>query len=188
MARYEGLIHKTASMYVGIVEEEFDDVVQILRVKVWRALEAFDPARSKLPVDRYVFGCMRNQVMDLLKKKRHGTLFIEDVAPVGGAEHMSHGSSAPGMRDKFDQRYLSVDHETVFGGCEDVAPLIPSTLTERERQVVALLYLDYRQVEIAEMLDLKKGEMARMVSSVRVKMGDWRPQGQEQEQALAVAA
>ena len=57
-------------MYAPHVQEEYEDIVSVLRIKVWRALCAFDPARSSMPVQRYVFSCVKNQAKDLVKKRR----------------------------------------------------------------------------------------------------------------------
>lgn len=165
LAFYEGLVFKTASMYVGIVEEDLEDIQQILRVKVWRALCTYDPARSALPVERYVFSCVRNQVKDLIKRRRRNERFIEDLAtPVG-----------ENRRDSFEFRHLRFDADEAYAAAEDGPPLLPSTLSERERELVGLLYLDFRQTEAAEILDMNRGTLERTVKSIRVKMADWRP-------------
>lgn len=167
LAYYEGLARKTASMYAGIVEEDYEDLCQIFRVKAWRALKSYDPTRSKLPVERYVFSCIRNQVKDLLKRKRRDLLFIEDVAPPAENEGIT--------RDRFDSQYLCADPEQVYGAIEDGVPLIPSTLTEGERNVVALLYLDFKQAEIAMRLGMTKREVGIAVKRIKEKMADWHP-------------
>lgn len=175
---YEGLIFKTASMYAGFLEEDFEDVAQILRIKAWRALMAFDSRRSSLPVERYVFSCVKNQCKDLVKKRRRNELYIEDYAgtnDVGGGD----------VTSRFEARYLSSDEGQHFAHV-DGPPLIPSTLTSFEREVVALLYLDYSQKEAAEMLGVRRNEMERAVRSVRDKMADWRPSPSDDR--LAVAA
>jgi RNA polymerase sigma factor (sigma-70 family) len=163
---YEGLCRKTASMYVPFVEEEYEDIVQILRVKVWRALETFDPARSKMPVERYVFMCVKNQCKDLVKKRKRGEKYIEDIAPTTG--------ELP-LRDSFDERYLSATHEEIYGLVDEGDPLVPSTLTPTEKQVVCLLYRSYRQTEAARLLGLTRSEMERCIAAIRMKMADWHP-------------
>jgi RNA polymerase sigma factor (sigma-70 family) len=192
---YEGLIHKTALMLVNgeppygpPVEDDLEDVVQVLSVKAWKAILAFDPARwkggqgtrhaahaAKSARDRYVNMCLRDQAKDLCKKKRRGELHIEDVAPA------AHSQSATGQspRDKFDQRYLSADHEQIYGGVEDEDLLLPNTLTEREREVVELMGRHYRQTEIADLLGVSKREVEKAVRSIRIKLADWRPDGSE---------
>lgn len=177
LEHYEGLIFKTARLLVGVVEDEVEDIQQVLRIKVWRALLAYDPERSKLPRDNYVFSCLMNQKKDLIKKRRLNILFIEDVAPApaGGDE----GNFRRQSRDKFEDRYLSAGHDQVFGAVEDDDVLVPSTLTQLERKIVVLLYRDYRQQEIAAALDLPKKQLEKAMRSVRAKMADWRPTPEE---------
>lgn len=160
---YEGLVHATAAIYAPKVEVEFDDFCQLLRVKAWRALELFDPARSKMPVERYVFMCVKNKVKDLLDLRRRGEVYIED---------QRHELTA---LDRFEERYLSVDHEHTYGVVDEGKPLIPSTLTVIERQVITLLYRDHTQAEAARKLGLRRSEMERTMRSIRLKMADWRP-------------
>lgn len=163
---YEGLVRKTASMYVDFTEEEYEDVCQILRIKAWRALGTFDSTRSKLPVERYVFSCMKNQVKDLLKKKKRNEAYIEDFCTNGDGGQ---------RRDEFENQYLRMDEEAALDGLLADVPLIPSTLDLTERKVLALLYMDYGQAEIALSLDTTKREVAVAVKGLKEKMADWKP-------------
>lgn len=174
---YEGLIYKTASMYAPYVEDEFDDICQLLRMKVWRALELYDASRSRMPVERYVFMCVKNRCKDLVTKQRRGEVYVED--------QRRSGADTDGTLDWFESRYLSADHEQTFGGVDDGAPLIPSTLDSIERHVLVLLYRDHTQAETARALGLRRSEMERTMRSIRAKMADWRP---AVEQPVAVAA
>jgi RNA polymerase sigma factor (sigma-70 family) len=183
--RYEGLVVKTSSMYAGIIgRHDFDDIAQVLRVKVWRALEAWDPEepRTKKKIaagrkteeqlrDAFVFGCVRNQVKDLLKRNKQDDLFIEDLsAPVGG-QHPSPTS------DRFELRYLIDDPDSVFRDAEDSAPLIPNTLNDNERLVLACAYAGLNGPETASRIGMSKGRVASVMRSLREKLGDWRPAG-----------
>lgn len=159
LEHYEGLIFKHATRIVGIVELELDDIRAIYRVKAWRALESFDPRRSHLPVERYVFSCLKNAEKDLLKRRRRDEAFIADL------------EASP----RFEARYQAADHETVYFDVEDESGLVPNTLTEVELRVVLLLYSDYRQTEVARRLGMEKPEMDRLMRSIREKMSDWRP-------------
>lgn len=176
LAYYEGLVRKTAGMYERFIEEEYEDVCQILRIKVWRALGTYDPSRSRMPVERYVFSCVRNQVKDLVKKVKRDELFIEDVAEMQAPE----GGTPNGMRgEKFNARYLVEREDEAFAELANLdLPLIPSTLTDLERGTLALLYMDYSQAEIALRLGASKREVALAVKELRVKMADWRPSGE----------
>jgi RNA polymerase sigma factor (sigma-70 family) len=157
---YEGLVHKTASLYVAYVEEEFEDIVSILRIKVWRALQSYDPSRSSMPPERYVFSCVKNQCKDLVKRKRRDELFLADLVEEGA---------------DFEVRYLQADASQVFSAIEEDDLTLPSTLSQREREIVGLLYLDFSQTEAAARLGLRRNEMERAVKVIRQKMADWRP-------------
>jgi len=181
MSHYEGLVRTTASLCAPYVEEDFDDICQFLRYKVWKALESFDPHKLRVKVagrlqvaaarDRYVYSCVQNGKKDVLKKKRHGLLFIEDLAPNENASDVAAWKTGP--RDAFEQRYLSIDD--AFRHVEEELPTVPSTLTESEKAVVLLLYLDFKPTEIAARRGLPRKEITAIVQSVREKMADWNP-------------
>jgi RNA polymerase sigma factor (sigma-70 family) len=167
IAFYEGLIRKTAAMYAPRIQEDYEDIVQVLRVKVWRSLAAYDPSRSKLPVERYVFSCVANQVKDLLKRKRRHEVYLEDLTQtsVDGDE------LAPG----YLQEYLSVGHDEVFGDVERELPELPATLSIHELEVVVRLYLDANHRRIAVELNLTRPEIDATVDSIRTKMAEHFP-------------
>lgn len=188
LAHYEGLILKTAGLNARYVEEEFEDICQFLRVRVWKALLAFDPAALRVQPttqkeleksrDKYVFICVTNAVKDVLKKKRHNLLFIEDIA---SAEE--HGIEANnGQRAKFEERYLCSEEIEI----DDEPPLIPSTLTKTERSVLQLLYVGYKPAEIAGKIGLPRSEVSSATKAIREKMADWSPGALDRP--LAVAA
>lgn len=182
MSHYEGLVRTTASLCAPYVEEDFDDICQFLRYKVWKALLSFEPHKLRVQVagrveiaaarDRYVFSCVQNGKKDVLKKKRHGLLFIEDLAPIDEKGEQS-GGHHTFSRSGFEQRYLSI--EDAFSHLEDEMPTVPSTLTTSEKAVVLLLYLDFKPAEIAESRGLARKEINALLGSVREKMADWNP-------------
>lgn len=168
---YEGLIHSTAGRYAPYLDEDFEDIQQILRLKVWQALRAFDPSRTKLPVQNYVFACMRNRVKDLLKgqdrrnKARGGSqLHIEDVAGDQAAVHA------------FEARYLAQSREETYSDVEDERMPLPATLTPLEVSVVQLLLLDFNQTEIAGHLKVSRQRVRAAHQEIQTKMADWRPE------------
>jgi RNA polymerase sigma factor (sigma-70 family) len=181
MNHYEGLVRTTASICVPYVEEDFDDICQFLRYKVWKALQSFDPASLRVKTagrvqiaaarDGYVFSCLMNGKKDVLKKKRHGILFIEDIAPNDRNDNERSGHTM--TRSSFEERYMAI--EDAFGEIEQELPTIPSTLTASERAVVLLLYLDFKPAEIATERGLPRKEITSLVSSIREKMADWNP-------------
>jgi RNA polymerase sigma factor (sigma-70 family) len=182
IAHYEGIVRQTAGMFHGMVEEEFEDVCQILRMKAWRALVSFDVDKAtagkgllhrdgdhkcRCAQCRYVFACIRNQVKDLQKRNRRNLLFIEDVAP-----HNANGNGV--VRDAFEMRYLEMTPDQAYKSVEDEFAL-PNTLDSRERKVVAMLYLSFDYGEIASVVGCSHREVSTAVRSIKEKMADWRP-------------
>lgn len=172
LQHFEGLVRKTAARYVGIIEDDFEDICQVLRLKVWRALLSFDPKRSRLSRDAYVFGCVRNQVKDLLKRPHRNWLFIEDLTKFEGRGPTDISCD---FSQRFEQRYLQVREDEVFGEIDEDDPLIPSTLTKNERKVLVCMYLDYSQANTALRLGLSRKEVATSIATIREKMADWHP-------------
>lgn len=186
---YEGLVRKTAARYVAFVEEDFEDICAIFRSKVWKALVRFDPERSKMTQDTFVFSCIKNQGKDLVKgsrseaaKHRRRDTFIEDEAPSGARAANDY------LRDSFEHQYLQLPSDAVYGRIDEGVLLLPSTLTETERLVVGLLYLDYMQSEAIVLLGISKGVMERTMRSIRDKMADWRPSASETAVVVALDA
>lgn len=177
--RYEGVVRTTASMTIERCEEEFEDICQLYRVKVWKALLSFDPSKlsnekpdamGRTPLDRYVFACIKNQKKDLEKKvkRRHRTTYIEDMS-------------------ESDAGCLGISDEVVFTAVEEVAPLIPSTLDAREREIVTLLYLDFDNGEIGDRLGIQRKQVATIIRGIRTKLADWAPSGWTPAQAKTPA-
>jgi RNA polymerase sigma factor (sigma-70 family) len=201
LAHYEGLIWKTAKIIEPYVEEEFEDIQQIFRLKVARALEAFDPSRSRLSRDNYVFGCLTNQKTDLLRRRRHNHLHIEDLRETSrtmGSRDIEFASGND-RSSRFEGRYLS---------CEDPDPLelddalVPSTITRLERQVLVRLYArvwvnfdadgkaakDNRAAvlrEVGEEFGLTRTQVASIMESIETKFADWRPNAAPVPEVLA---
>jgi RNA polymerase sigma factor (sigma-70 family) len=179
---YEGLVRSTAAIYAPMVETEYEDICQRLRIKAWRALQVFDPARSRMTVERYVFMCVKNECKDIVKKVRRGDVYIEDQGARGGTVE----DTKP--LDVFEARYLCIEHEQVFGLVDEGLPLIPSTLSGAERHIVVLLYRDHSQAEVARALGLRRNQMEKTMRSIREKMADWQPTSAEAPEPVAVAA
>jgi RNA polymerase sigma factor (sigma-70 family) len=187
LAHYEGLVRKTAGRYIHRLEEDYDDVCQFLRYKVWKALLSVDPEQlrkraltSQYTVlelrDRYVFSCIANAVKDLLKRKKHNLLFIEDHT-ASRFDHFETGNTT-----EFDKRYLC--EQDTFTHVDDEV-LIPSTLTRAERDILLLMYLDYKPAEIAAQKAVPRKEVSAAMEAIKEKMADWRPNG---SQAVPIAA
>lgn len=170
LKRYEGVVRTTASMTVERCEEEFEDICQLYRIKVWKALLSYDSSKltnekpdsmGRTPLDRYVFACIKNQQKDLEKKVKRGhrLTHIED------------------MSETFEAGFLSTSDEAIFTAVEEVAPLIPSTLDAREREIVTLLYLDFDNGEIGAKLGIQRKQVAPIIRGIRLKLADWAPPG-----------
>jgi len=172
IAYYEGLIHATAARYSPHIQDEYEDIVSVLRIKVWRSLESYDPARSRMPVERYVFSCVKNQVKDLLKRKRRNEVFLHDVGPTD-------------VGDSWEDWLLSVPADDVYADVEAEPPVIPSTLTAVEREALLRLYAGASHREVARTMGCKRSELERIVGSIRVKMADWSPAAVAERQLAA---
>lgn len=185
LAHYEGLVRKTASRYLRHSEEDFEDICQVFRFKVWKALLSFDPANLRVKPttrrdcdearDKYVYSCVANAAKDVMKKKKHHLLFIEDVAGPGSWAPEGDCAATWGQRQHFEERYMCL--EDAFKEVEDEMPVIPSTLTRSERAIVLLLYLDFKPPEIALYTTLPRAEINAMTKTIRTKMADWNPAG-----------
>jgi DNA-directed RNA polymerase specialized sigma24 family protein len=192
LGSYEGLIFRTAQelrkplflrregkvSVLPPVQMEHEDIEQVLRIKLWRALRAFQPERMRKRGEtrreaeqRYVFMCLTDQGKDLRKRRRVTDLYIEDVAPAD----MDADTAGVQSRDRFEQRYLSSSEEEVYGDVEDPGFTMPATLTQLELEVVVLLAGNWKQAEVARKLSIEKREMEKLMRSVRAKLADWKP-------------
>lgn len=175
-----------ATRIVEIVEDDLDDIRQFYRLKAWAALRSFDADKAqstcsvcrepcadgdRCPRCKYVFICLKNAEKDMLKKRRRGHVFIEDQAPTVDR----YDGDGQRRSNWFEERFLSTDHDEVYGRVDDGQPLLPNTLSDLEVRVVVALYRGYRQSEIARSMPLAKGELDRLMVSIREKMADWRP-------------
>jgi DNA-directed RNA polymerase specialized sigma24 family protein len=178
---FEGLVKTTAAQIeAGGVELDFDDIAQLVRIKVWHAVCKFNAERAadskhlsrardrhgRSPLQRYVFTCVANLRKDIEKRPRRYNSSIDEIR----------GQSAFGVvADWFDLRYLSVEHEQVFWEVEDEPPALPATLTTQERLVVELRCNGRLFTEIDRELGLSRAQREEVVRSVREKLADWRP-------------
>lgn len=161
MRAYEGLVHSTTRMFAERARMDEEDFAQELRLKVWQALERFDPNRSRLPEKRYVYAIMFNRVKDMIRYPRSRDLLIEDQLP---AAEGSDGSSL--LRDKFDAKFLAT-HEDAVAEALYGKGLVPEGISDFETEVLLLLYLDYQQVEIAPLLDVPLSRVKAAVRALR---------------------
>lgn len=165
-------------MIVGSVEDDFDDIVQVLYLKCWKAMRAYDPTRSRMTMRAFVFMAMRNQVKDLQGRRRRPECSLDAVelrfGSHGGFEHWA------GLVVEADVEQAIVEAEEM---------LLPNTLDALEREVVLLLLLDWQQYEVRAQLGIEPRQMEKVMRSVRIKLADWKPgAGQVAPPAPALAA
>lgn len=183
LAHFEGLVHATSrklklnsnEKWKPVKRYDVEELQQILRVKVWKALLAFEPQRYPRQrrlkaMESYVYGCIANEVKDLLKRDREPLPLIEDIALAESP--MSDPESAS---DRFEFRYMGTEDDAFDEVERDSAPLVPNTLSLDERSVLALKYLGYTGPEMAERLGMTRSQVAAAIKDIREKMEDWRP-------------
>jgi RNA polymerase sigma factor (sigma-70 family) len=158
---YEGLIRKTAAIYAPRIQEDYDDILSILRIKVWRALDSYDPGRSHMPVERYVFACLRNQIKDLLKRKRRHEVGLQDAV-----EELRENAA---VIVSADDVYADVEREPAL------IPLIPTTLTGVERDALVHLYVGASEGEVALLIGCTRPQLRGIIVALRIKLADWQP-------------
>jgi hypothetical protein len=165
----EGLAYETARQIVAEgVELELDDVRQLIRIKIWKAVLAYDGAHEKrMPLRRFVFMCVANLRKDMERRPRRFTSSIDALRDY--SVYALAGGSGSGNADRFDARYLSVDAEQVFAGAEDELAL-PGSLTAVERRVIALRMEGRPLFEIDRELGLSRAQRQRMMCSIREQL------------------
>lgn len=172
---YEGLIHSTAARYAPYLDDDFEDIAQLLRLKVWQARRSYDPALATQTEEGYVFSCVVNRVKDMLKaqsrlnkRRQGGQLYIEDCA-----------ASSPAA---FEAMHFSTNGDPVLDAVQEEKVELPSTLTHVEARVVVLLLLDLRQTEISVVLGIPRARVRAAHAAAKEKLAS---PGQGQGQAAS---
>lgn len=165
---FEGLVITTASMLVREprVRDEFDDICQVLRLTVARALVSYDRGRATQTVEKYVFSCVLNRKKDILDRKPRPEDSLD-----ARLERERGGDSA-----STEAKYLT-DHETGYAVAEDEPVRLPATLTGFEVRVVVLMLREYNQTAVARELGVTRQKVRDAERSIRRKMADWAPGG-----------
>lgn len=181
LPKFEGLVKETARLIVSDgVEMDYDDVCQALRVKVWQAVLKFSEERAaasqhlshakdkrgRTPLERFVYGAVRNLRFDL--ERRHVRRYNKSIDEI----RERRGDSEDGKADEwFDGRFLSVDADEVYREVfEPMEPDLPPDLTEVERQVVLLTYRGELCRDIDRALGLSRAQRQRVLESAREKL------------------
>jgi RNA polymerase sigma factor (sigma-70 family) len=160
---YEGLVCATARRCAAFSEDDAEDIAQLVRVKVWKALRAYDPAQCRTTRDKYVFMCVRDRAKDVVKKKKRGDLHIEDL------RHTPNVDNA--LNEAFDARYLCSSRDDNYAFIEDDDTDILDDLDELERSIVALMMTgDFIHTELADALGVTRAEVERAMKSIRRKL------------------
>jgi RNA polymerase sigma factor (sigma-70 family) len=176
VAQFEGLVYTTARQIVdGGVEIDFDDVRQLLRIKILYAIQKYHSDRSTLSLRRFVFGCVRNMRKDIEKRPRRFNKSVEEIR----TRHAEFPDAPGDASEWFDERFLSITAEQVYFEVEDEDPCWFARLDEEERQVVKLRSDGLSLAEIDCALVLARGQARNAMQSVREKLADWRPSAPE---------
>jgi hypothetical protein len=182
VARYEGLVVSTSRKFVNLLRIEEEDLKQMLREKVFKILGSYDPVRSKLPEERYVFGCLTNFITDLKQASIRGAR-IEFLS-------LEHGANRLGGAEGIVRQYIQGEVVGESAGphgthCEVLVDDVRLELTESrvdglpvdrtEALVISLLYSKHSYAEIAIRLEITKLEVKSVVAGLRERFEDLRP-------------
>lgn len=170
MAKYEGLVTKTASLNVKQLRMEFEELRQELRLAVLKALQAYDANKHKLSEERFVFGCMTNYLMSLRREagamKRTNFTTISLDWGTDGEQALS-SSWTEGARGRIEVEALRFNPD--LSPLEDDSEL-PVDLTDEEKAVLVMLIERMSHQEIADRLKIQKGEVVVHAKNLRTKL------------------
>jgi RNA polymerase sigma factor (sigma-70 family) len=169
LASFEGLIFRTSQMYAAQVKKDPDDLAQELRIKTWKALGRYSPARSKMPVERYVFMVITNKIKDYKRDaaraaQRPTVLYIEDMRQANPGQ----GDERP-TQERFDGLFNHIERDVVYSGVDNRYQL-PPTVTEPERKVLMLLVAGCTRPEIVALLGVRRSSVDGAVRALREKL------------------
>lgn len=177
---YEPLVRSTTIRWCDLTELDPEDFAQELRLKVWQALDRFEPGRMNVPEGdeerrlkaekSYVFSLVFNRVKDLLGRKKHHLLSLEVVAVSGG------NADGASLTDRFEARYLCSSGYEVEGLAGESGYLLPDALSEMERAVLLLRYMDVQQVEMPAVLGVPLREVKKAMRSLREQLAAVEPE------------
>lgn len=174
LSRYNGLVFKTATMFMGACDLELDDMQQELWICVYKAVEKYNPDRGSPTEKAWVFGCLSNRVKDLrrtaardrVKRRRwHGIefVYIEECLHAG----TNYEQTMIGIATSGAEVYRKVE-EGLF--------ILPDAVTRAEEDVLVFLLLgDYTRAEIATELGVEEKAVSARVDSLRRKFANLKP-------------
>lgn len=165
LARYEGLVRATAQRLCYL--DEFEDIAQLLRIKVLKALRAYDPERARgLAQDNYVFMCVRDMAKDVAARKRLSTSSLQELRERRRPPVWDVGLK---IEDWFDGRFCRQYEEDALRVVFD-QDYLPDTLTGDEEWVARALGLGLKQAEIARGAGVDVRRVEVIVRHLRVKL------------------
>ncbi len=171
---YEGLVHGTIKKHGVPPEMEREDVEQILRAKVVEALNRFDPKQG-LAQKNYVFGCVLNQMRDLLRKKPRFDVSIHQFEDSHTRDSGEHGQPRVGRARELKIGLVETEEEAFAEVLNDEPVHLPNTLTGDEHRMATLLSEGATPTEVMEELGLNIWVWSRNLKSLKLKLADWNP-------------
>lgn len=148
---------------------EEDDLRQELWIKALKASRAFDPSKTKVSEENFVYMCLFNFVKDLkrVEYRRHN----------GSMNHNGKGRGREVFTEDipvYERDFGASTHGEVYGIVDDRFTL-PSTVTQSEERIILLLLVGYTQSEARECLGISGDRMRKHMTTIRTKFADWRP-------------
>lgn len=183
LSAFEGLVQTTARMWAAQVRREEHDLAQELRIRVWRAITSYDPSKSRLPLERYVFQAVTNKIKDFKRDaqrerdrcERYGLSFI----------HLEDWRSETGQLGLDGVHFI--DHDEVYRAVDEGYFVLPSSVTRREAKVLVLLMMELSRPKVALRLGIGTEGVDQCIASLRVKFADWRPSSSSRRVPVDVA-
>lgn len=168
---FEGLVAQTARMFASMVKMEEEDLKQELRVKVWWAMKRYDPARDRVGLKNYVYGCVANKVKDFKRNAARRAAYGVEFEYI--EDRLAHADDE--MSAHFTGQHMSVAHDDVYGRIDEGVLTLPSTITRGEAHVLILLMFEMSKPEIMLRLAMPRPDVEAAIRSVRIKLADWNP-------------
>jgi RNA polymerase sigma-70 factor (ECF subfamily) len=139
--QWNGLITRTASQF-GIQWTDLDDLLQDIRIRVWRAMQSPREKSGALP-SSYMYSLVRSATIDFLRRRRDRR----------ASTHLSLDSAAA----------LPAPTELTAEGVEAVLEGALTRLSA-ERRVAVRLHLDGKHLrDIAQLLDWSEGKTRNLL-------------------------
>ena len=159
MEEYEGLVISTTRYWRRFITSDLldEDIEQELRMKVWRALETFNPDIG-YPERNHVFGAVRNRIKDLIgKKKRENfeTSMLEEQTFSGLNRGGTNNLNESENRIAFSKHEESVPTDLIQG------------LPRAEQRVAILMVQGYNAPEISQDMGITVSTVRSHIARVR---------------------